>query len=303
MPPLLNSVAVAGGSGNLGSYLVRALTAANFEVAVLTRSSPSSAADLPAGVTAKEVEYEKQETLVEALEGVNVVVGALVCPKAQTQLIEAVKEVGTVKLYVPAEFAMPTTHLTSEDHPAFYSKTQAQQLLKELEIPFLLVFCGAFTDEIFSPLYGFDFPAGQATLIGSGDTPISFTTRTDVARFLAHHLSVAYPSSSSLPSPTKPDILRIEGDRKTFAQAVELYDQTHPAAAKGKLEIKHTPLAAAEATAKDLEGDFYASLVAYCLVVAEEGGCCVADGEGRTSSGAWEGWRPKGVEEVLREME
>ncbi|GAA5824236.1 hypothetical protein JCM11251_001578 [Rhodosporidiobolus azoricus] len=254
---ILRTIAVAGGSGNLGTYLVDALRHPDhhFEVSVLTRrasnSSPTKPA-LPPGVKCKEVDYAVQHELVAAIEGVDVVIAALTMPEAQMQMIQAVKAVGTVKL-----------------------------------------------------LYGFDFSNRSVTLVGKGEASISFTTRADVGRFLAHHLATAYASSSNLPSPVQAEILRIEGDRKTLEQAVEAYERSHPQVGqeKGALRISYTPLSAAVATSKDLSGNFYASLVAYCLAVAEKGGCCVADAEGNTDGTRWEEWMPKGVDEAMAEME
>lgn len=54
---------------------------------------------------------------------------------------------------------------------------------------------------------GWDLAAGKVTIGGEGKAPISFTTRTDIARFVGHVLT-KLPAERLANS-----VFRIEGDR------------------------------------------------------------------------------------------
>ncbi|GAA5899418.1 hypothetical protein JCM6882_009112 [Rhodosporidiobolus microsporus] len=294
---IIRTIAIAG-TGNLGSILIPELAspAWGFSIRVLTRAS-SSTASLPANVDVTTVDYAVEEQLVQALQGVDAVVSALTNPDAQVALIHAAKAAG-VKLFVPSEFGNPSTTLTPADHPALYGKKQMQDLLKAVGLPALLVFCGPFTDFTFNPFFGFDFASRHATIVGTGSTPISFTSRSSVSRFLAHHLSTAYPSSSFLPSPAEPEIFRLEGDRKTFLEVVAAWEKLHPEG--GNVVVEHTALEEADERAKDLGGDFLKSLIAYLLASWERGMGQVDEGTGEGVLSRWAEWKPERVEDILR---
>lgn len=78
---------------------------------------------------------------------------------------------------------------------------------------------GPFADWIWNPYVGFDFANGKATIVGKGDSPISFTSRRDIGRFVAHALT-QFPTEK-LANQT----LRIEGDRKTFNEVFDLVEK------------------------------------------------------------------------------
>ena len=134
------------------------------------------------------------------------------------------------------------------------------------------------------------------SIYGSGRTPISWTTRLDVARFTAHHLA----SLASLPAVGDPSILRIEGTRASFLDVVDTFRALHPSR---KVEVEHLPLEEGERAAKDVAGGFVPSLLAYLRVVWEKGqGKVDQDGRAQLSNGLWPEWNPKTVEEVLKEQ-
>ncbi|GEM08183.1 nmrA-like domain containing protein [Rhodotorula toruloides] len=182
---LVKSVALAG-AGTLGSVILPELVKAGFETTVLTRR-----------------DSKRDSPFLSA---------------------KAAKEAG-VKLFVPGEFGNPTTNIEqAEVHPIMYGKKQIQDLLKSVGLPTLLVFNGPFSDTTFNAFLGFDAATGRIRLVGKGDTPISWTTRLDVARFLAHYLSTL----TSFPSASESAVLRIEGDRKTYSEVVDIYCRLQP---------------------------------------------------------------------------
>ncbi len=78
-------VLVTGGTGTVGSHVVRELSARKADVAVLTRD-PSKAAGLPAGVKAVQGDLNKPETVRRVFDGIDAVF--LLNPVAQTEAHE-----------------------------------------------------------------------------------------------------------------------------------------------------------------------------------------------------------------------
>ncbi|GAA6008545.1 hypothetical protein JCM10207_007154 [Rhodosporidiobolus poonsookiae] len=286
---LLNSIALAG-VGNLGSHVLDALLAnGSFAVTVLTRASSDKT--FPAGVNVQRVDYDDEAQLEAAVKGVDAVVSTLMARDAQAVLIRAAKKAG-VKLFVPGEFGNAPVKNGLEKHPALLGKVKTQELLKELELPAILVYPGSFLDSVFQPFLGWDFAARKVRLVGAGETPIAFTTRRDVARFLVHHLA----GLSALPAPDKPEKLILEGDRKTFREVVALYERTHPGVT---LEIEDVPRAEVEEKAKDVAGDFRGSLTAHLLIEREVGSTAKLE---ELANGEWPEWKPLSVEEFLETL-
>ncbi|GAA5957558.1 hypothetical protein JCM21900_001636 [Sporobolomyces salmonicolor] len=290
---LVKHVALAG-AGNFGSFALKELLATDLTVTVLTRIGSDKTFD--SSVKVASVDYSSPSSLEAALKGIDAVVSTLSDLGAQTQLIHAAKSAG-VKLFVPSEFGNPSDQLTKEAHPIIYGKKNAQEVLKSVGLPALLVWTGPFTDTVFAPFFGFDFQHKKVSLVGKGDTPISFTSRIDAARFLAHYLSTL----TTLPSPTAPAVLRLEGDRQTFASAVALYESLH---ADTKLDVQHEPLEDAEKIAKDLEGaGFVPSFLKYLLVSWEKGATVdQGKGVGVLSGKDWPEWKPQTVEDILKTL-
>ncbi|BGP31462.1 hypothetical protein JCM10296v2_003226 [Rhodotorula toruloides] len=289
---LVKSVALAG-AGTLGSVILPELLNAGLATTVVTRKDSKRDSSFPTGVVVKAVDYASLSSLVDALKGVDVVIATLTDRDAQVALVKAAKEAG-VKLFVPGEFGNPTTNIKqSEVHPIMYGKKQIQDLLKSVGLPALLVFNGPFPDTTFNAFLGFDPTTGHIRLVGKGDTPISWTTRLDVARFLVHHLTTL----TSFPSPSEPAILRIEGDRKTYNQVVNIYRRLYP---KQDVRVMYVPVEDAEKIAKDVQSDFIQSFIEF-LLLSWEKGATVDDGH-ELDNARWPEWNPKSVEAVLKEQ-
>jgi len=92
--------AVAGGTGGLGTFIVKELVAQGASVVVLSRSTDAAAA----GATVVAVDYADPSSLATALAGIEVVVSMLSSGSGgaslQPALADASKAAG-VKLFVP----------------------------------------------------------------------------------------------------------------------------------------------------------------------------------------------------------
>ncbi|KAK4699740.1 DNA polymerase zeta, partial [Phenoliferia sp. Uapishka_3] len=213
---MYTSFAIAG-TGGVGSHVIAALASQpNVSVVVLSRSA---SAHLPDNTTLKTVDYSSYSTLVNALIGIQVVISTLNVEGIASQypLADAAKDAG-VRLFVPSDFGSPTDGLV--DGPR-YAKVEFVKYLETLGLPYTRFYTGAFSDQLF-PLAGFDFANGKVRLIGAGDTPITFTTRPDVANFLSYALTHLPPSQ------LQNVVFRLQGDLRTMNEVVEVYQRTHP---------------------------------------------------------------------------
>lgn len=278
---MLTSFAVAGGTGGLGSFIVQALVAKGNAVVVLSRTA--TATTVP-GATVKAVDYTSPKSLEAALEGVQVVISALNAQglALQPALADAAKR-ANVELFVPSEFGNPTEGVISGP---LKGKADFAAYLKEIGIPSLRVFTGPFPDFLLVPFTGFDFAKGTAKWVGKGDTPIGFTTRRDVAAFVVHAITTL------LPSKLFNSILRIEGDRKTFNEVVQIYERSHPGQ---EIIVSRTPVEQAEktiATDQGLDG-----FLAFLFLSWEQGAAVYSSGP--LDNHLFPEWKPTSIEALL----
>jgi uncharacterized protein YbjT (DUF2867 family) len=113
-------VAIAGGTGTLGSHITTALLSPQFsssfkEVRLLTSNASSEKAKLFASQGAKtiSVNYSDENSILSAIHGADVVINSLGgsvkgFPAKKTLMLAAIKD-GGVKLYFPSEFGIGTS--------------------------------------------------------------------------------------------------------------------------------------------------------------------------------------------------
>ncbi|KAH8881729.1 NAD(P)-binding protein [Thozetella sp. PMI_491] len=106
----IQNVVIVGGSGNLGSFVLKELLAAGFNVTALTRESSNST--FPAGVTVKKADYDSIESVQSAFAGQDAVVSVVgtLAIRSQTILADAALAAG-VKRFIPSEFGINTRKL------------------------------------------------------------------------------------------------------------------------------------------------------------------------------------------------
>ncbi|KAB5566304.1 hypothetical protein GE09DRAFT_1055875 [Coniochaeta sp. 2T2.1] len=133
MSPTIETVAVAGATGLMGTPILSALLASNFNVTVLTRQD-STAATFPSNVKVIRVDYSSHSSLVSALKGIDAVVSALThlaIATSESALIDAAVEAG-VKRFLPSEYASDTTNPVAATFPLFASKVASTKKLEAL---------------------------------------------------------------------------------------------------------------------------------------------------------------------------
>jgi uncharacterized protein YbjT (DUF2867 family) len=225
------SFAIAG-LGDIGTFIaVELVKQPGVRVVGLTRRG-GSRKPVPEGVILREVDYDNEESLVSALQGVEVVISALAAPagfEAQAALVRAAKKAG-VELFAPSEYGDDTPHF---DQGPFKMKKPVHEFMKSIGLPYVLFLTGGFADTIFMPQLGLDFANKKVIITGSGQEEFSFTSRVDIARYVAHVLTHLSPSSLEW------SIHRIEAFHVGGKQIVEAYEKVK----KTKLEVVYRDVA------------------------------------------------------------
>ena len=170
-----------------------------------TLDTKGSKTTIPGDAKVIQVDYSNDESIKRALTGMEVVISTISgeALDVQGKIAAAAKEVD-VKLFVPSEFGGTTEGATEG---LFGAKANVQTQLKDLGIPYAVFYTGPFADYIWSwyvirALWPFhpinptvkrfldlDVMSGKVSVGGDGNRQISFTSRTDIARYVSYVLT------------------------------------------------------------------------------------------------------------------
>ena len=182
-------ILVAGGSGRLGTLIVRRLAARSLCVRVLTRDRKRTAHLEPDGVEVIEGDVRERSSVDGAMVGVSTVVSAIhgfgdighVSPAS-------VDRDGNRNLVTAAAAAKATVVLmsivgASAEHPLdlFRMKYAAEQHLRASGTPWTIVRATAFAEFWLDLLDQTAGPSGRPVIFGRGINPINFVSVSDVA--------------------------------------------------------------------------------------------------------------------------
>ncbi|KAH7102516.1 NAD(P)-binding protein [Auriculariales sp. MPI-PUGE-AT-0066] len=284
--PTFTVFAVAGGAGSLGRFVTLALQGQGAKVSVLSRN----AVDIPSGASLSIVDYTSMESLVSALSDVEVVVSVLSGPgmAAQPLLAKAAKAAG-VKHFVPSEYGMRTGDLPTDSLlSVFADKVAMHELLRQLELPYTLYYVGVFSDWFFIPLFGFDFDKRKITIVGPGTTPVSWTSRRDIAYFIAYtltHVPAAQLANREL---------NVEGEELSFNEVVNILE-----GARGETyEIVHRNVNDVQRSIESERGRMALVAPDFILLAAHKGYLH----SGVNDNDLVPAWQPQPVQEVVKDM-
>ncbi|KAA1474796.1 NAD-P-binding protein [Dentipellis sp. KUC8613] len=288
-----STFAVAG-AGNIGIFIVEELLKRKAagkakRIVVLTRSSgdDNKFEDFRSkGAEVLTVDYRRKDSLTASLAGIDVVLSTLsfldLAP--QSALAIAAKEAG-VRLFAPSEYGADND---------FAGKEKARDQLKALDLPYALFFTGSFPDTAFSAWTGINPLEGKATVGEDGSQLISFTARSDVARYVAYVLTEK--PAKGLEWKT----FRIEGERVSYNSIFEQYTQK----TGKKVDVTYRSIAdLAGAVQKIPSGNMSMNpddIMSILLLFNAQGKGVVGKAD-ELSNGEFPGWNPKTVIEVLVE--
>lgn len=202
------TILVAGGTGNLGERIIKALIKRGADVRAIVRSSSESEKQEKLTALGAEVvtaDMSDTAALESACQGVTCVVSALsglhnVIVDAQTRLLDAAVSAG-VPRFIPSDFSSDLTKIPEGENRNFDLRKEFHQHLDKSSIAATSIMNGAFADEIL----GFNTPLYDTKNYSVGywgdkaDWEIDFTTMDDTAD---------YTAAAALDSET-PRILRI----------------------------------------------------------------------------------------------
>ncbi|XP_068647854.1 bifunctional pinoresinol-lariciresinol reductase 2-like [Aristolochia californica] len=197
-------VLIVGGTGYLGRRLVQASLALGYPTFVLYRpeiaSDPEKVQMLfglkRKGATLLKGSLNDLRSLVSALKQVDVVISALagnhlrLAILEQLTLVEAIKEVGTIKRFLPSEFGMDAGRMEHAIPPGdqiFAEKRVVRRAIEKAGIPHTYVSANCFA-AFFLPglaqIGCFMPPSDHVLIYGSGDKKCIWLDEDDIAMYV-----------------------------------------------------------------------------------------------------------------------
>lgn len=214
-----NCIILAGGTGDLGRRIAKALLLKGAEVRILTRATGTSNwPGSPAGSGAKilKVDYNSPVELAKACEGGTCVISALsglreVIVGAQKKLLDAAAETG-VKRFIPSDYSIDFTRLPEGTNRNLDLRREFHRFLEKAAVAATTIFNGAFMDMLTGQAPFILFKLRRVLYYGNADQLLDFTTKDDTAR---------YTAEAAL-DPDTPRYLRIAGDQISARQLAEV---------------------------------------------------------------------------------
>ena len=203
-------IVVAGGTGNLGERVIKALLASGAEVRALIRASSNKNKIeklQKSGVQVIPVNLSYTEEVARACAGATCVVSTLsglrdVIVDAQKVLLHAAIAAG-VPRFIPSDYSIDFTRLEVGENRNLDLRKEFQQYLdQQAGIAATTIFIGAFADMLTGQMPLILFKLKRVLYWGSADQRMDFTTMDDTA---------AYTAYAALDEAT-PRYLRIAGD-------------------------------------------------------------------------------------------
>lgn len=230
-----------GATGEMGKYIVEASVKLGHPTFILVRSGSASdpakkellAGFESLGAISVHGDIGDHASLVAALKQVDVVistVGGAAILDGQLKLIEAIKEVGHIKRFLPSEFgANIDCHPPNEKSILdliFAPKREIRKALRETGIPHTLICCGGFARWVWAPLAQVDIlvtgnvqpPREKITILGDGEGLVLTTPEVDIATLTVKAADDPRTLNKQLVIRHKPNLL-------TFNNLVELWEK------------------------------------------------------------------------------
>ena len=203
-------IVVAGGTGNLGERIIKALLEKGAEVRAVVRlsSSPEKLNKLEnLGVKVFKVDFLNTEAVSKACIGASCVVSALaglrdVIIDTQKVLLDAAVLSG-VPRFIPSDFSLDFTNLRPGGNRNLDERREFHTYLLKCPIAATTIFNGPFMDLLTGPMPMILFKYKRVLYWGNADQAIDFTTMDDTA---------LYTASAAL-DPSSPRYLRIAGQQ------------------------------------------------------------------------------------------
>lgn len=194
----ISKVAIVGAGGNSGKHMTQALlNTGKHTVTAISRHDSDSSKDFPKEVNVKKVDYDKPDTIVDALRGQEALIITLSGRSPYTAIEESLVRAAAaaeVPWILPNEWSPDSAHEgILKDVSIFGAKVKTRKLIEELgKSSYISVSTGFWYEWMLpGPLaFGFDFADRKVTFFDDGTTPVSFSTWPQVGRAVAAILSL-----------------------------------------------------------------------------------------------------------------
>ncbi len=204
-----STVVVAGGTGNLGGRIARALLERGARVRALVRrgSAPEKVDGLQRlGVAIARVDWANASELARSCGGASCVVSALqglreVIVEAQARLLDAAVQ-ARVPRFIPSDYSIDFTPLPPGRNRNLDLHREFHARLERASISATTIYTGAFADMLTGQMPLVLFRIRRVLYWGSADQRMDFTTMDDAAAFTAR----------AALDPSTPRFLRVAGD-------------------------------------------------------------------------------------------
>ncbi|KAJ5720815.1 oxidoreductase CipA [Penicillium malachiteum] len=183
----ITKVAIAGGTGNLGPSIVKALLDADFEVTLLTRSTSD---EQDPRTKIEVVDYDSLDSLTKALTGQDALVNVLgygtISKEIHQRVVDAAYKAGLQRI-LPSEFGSDTTNPLVAQLPFFAGKAALLKHVQELAekdkaFTWTALFNGPFLDWGLKENFILDLKGPVTPIYDGGDVLFSTTTRDGIAQ-------------------------------------------------------------------------------------------------------------------------
>ncbi|KAL1849177.1 hypothetical protein Daus18300_013334 [Diaporthe australafricana] len=242
----LQKIAVVGGAGNLGKFIVDALLRESFAVTAISRSD--SATTFPPEVHVKKVYFKSQESLTAALAGQDAlvcVIGTMATGEQLTLVDAAVA--AKVKRFIPSEYGLNTRTIGASTKLGRILSTKIKTvdyLIAKTEQFDWFSWTGLGNNLFFdwsmkAGLLGIDLAAKKATIVDSGNEAFSTTNLALIGQ--------AVTSILKKPEETANKYLVISSFTTTQNEILKVVEEQ----TGSKFEIKNITAAEAEKSADD----------------------------------------------------
>ncbi|KAF4630869.1 hypothetical protein G7Y89_g7262 [Cudoniella acicularis] len=186
-------IAVAGGTGTLGSVVVKELIKSGlFNITVLTRET--STHTFPPEVKVAKVNYDSIDSITEVLKGQDALVSTLgtLAVGNQKQLIDAAVKAG-VKRIIPSEFGCDLHNEKTRALPVYAGKVEIEKYLDDLAVKgftsYTLIFTGPFLDGGLRNGLFFNFKERKAEIFDGGERLISASRLSTIGKAIRRVLT------------------------------------------------------------------------------------------------------------------
>lgn len=194
-------VLIIGGTGYFGRRLVKASLALGHETHVLYRAQAASDINKvetlisfkSKGAHLVEASIDNHRSLVNAVKRVEVVISAMGSEglrEGQLKVIEAIKEAGTIKRFLPSEFGMDPDRMEHAIYPGnevFSDKRAVRRAIEAAGIPYTYVSANCYAGYFLASLAQMEhfMPPrdGSLTVYGDGNKKVIWVDEDDIATY------------------------------------------------------------------------------------------------------------------------